>query len=154
LRTQEALDHALQLITAGFRALVTSAVAEDRNSVGTAPRLHPRPDRGRVVDAAGRQPFSAEFVWRWPPPSAANNRSVGRTGTERRSPFIACSVKLPNHWRIFVFPPPMNAVVLPDEEVSWYFQVPLAALSPEEREREMEYREKAGIQFPMESLPK
>jgi hypothetical protein len=42
---------------------------------------------------------------------------------------------------------------LADEEVSWFFQVPLTDLTPKEREREQAYRREKGLQFPLAELP-
>jgi hypothetical protein len=73
---------------------------------------------------------------------------------DRKPPFFACSA-LPvlGQKRIFVFPAPADAEFLSDEEVSWFFQRPMADLSTTERDREEDYRRKLGLRFPLKSLP-
>jgi uncharacterized membrane protein len=114
------------------------------------------PNRGRIVNAAGQDPFGQEFVWRWPPPSGdevALARSNGAaTESSPRVPFYACSA-IRGSRRVFVFPPPRSAVVQPDAAMSWFYQVPLSELTAVERQREQEYRHHLGLSFPLTKLP-
>jgi hypothetical protein len=44
-------------------------------------------------------------------------------------------------------------VLLSDEDVSWYYQRPLAGLCASEREREEQYRRERGLHFPLATVP-
>jgi len=55
--------------------------------------------------------------------------------------------------RVFLFPPPLNTVLLNDEQVSWYYQRRMIDLTPEEIERELDYRAEQQLKFPITSLP-
>jgi hypothetical protein len=111
-----------------------------------------KPNRGPAVGPDGRRPLPLEFLWRCPPPSGEEIRLLGPGNTSpgegRRAPFFACSADQVASKRVFVFPPPVNATLLADEDVSWYFQVPLAALNEAERQREDAYRKGLGLRFP------
>jgi hypothetical protein len=52
---------------------------------------------------------------------------------------------------VFVFPG--KAVLLGDDEVSWFYQRPLAALTDAERAREQAYRQEKGLRFPLAAPP-
>jgi uncharacterized membrane protein len=117
-----------------------------------------KPNRGKMVGPGGVEVFPPPgFVWRVPPPSGADVLLFGPGGAEvsraYRSPFYACSAQTVLARRIFVFPPPAGAKVLADENVSWFFQVPLAELTDEERTKETEYRRRLGLHFPLTTLP-
>ena len=113
---------------------------------------HLQPNRQPVVEPGGAHRLPMAFVWRWPPPKIAEER--GHTSADKAEyPFYACSAVLYGPKRFFVFPPPVNAVFLSDDEISWYFQVPLAGLNSEELQKETEYRNQLGLKFPLSKLP-
>jgi hypothetical protein len=110
------------------------------------------------VDAAGRSPFPVPFLWRSPPPAGGECRLSAppdaAAGNGREAPFYACSAEpVVGTRRAFVFPPPTGAVFLGDEEVSWYYQRPLAGLSAAERKREAAFRRERGLRFPLAAPP-
>jgi hypothetical protein len=71
----------------------------------------------------------------------------------KRVPFYACAANAVGPNRIFVFPSPAGVAILADDDVSWYYQVPLSQLSIHERQREITYREQNRLQFPLKRLP-
>lgn len=118
-----------------------------------------KPNRATILDERG-QPIivrNSRLVWRSPAPAAvavhlaAPDRSA--TPDSRRQTFYACSSNLHDGTRVFVFPAPMNAMCLNDEQISWFFQRRLIDLSAAEREREREYRAEHNLRFPLATLP-
>jgi uncharacterized membrane protein len=152
---QGELKNALRRVSVTFRALLTGDAFEKRHAGTPGEGLYPKPSRGRVVDAAGRSPLPDPYFWRIPPPGGEAVPVLGPGGQPpagRRLPFYACCGVAVGLKRAFVFPP-AEVVLLSDDEVSWYFQVPLATLTPGERQREEDYRRREGIRFPLKSLP-
>jgi uncharacterized membrane protein len=138
-------------------ALVVQTLARpllEEKYAGTARAgLYLKPNRGLVAGPDGqRSPLRLNFLWRCPPPSGDEIRVVGPAGTSAgesgHAPFYACSADPIASKRVFIFPPPVNAALLADEEVSWFFQVPLAELNEEQRRREDGYRKESGLRFP------
>jgi hypothetical protein len=116
-----------------------------------------KPNQGKVLGVQGLPPaLNVAFVWRSPPPSGEEVRLLAldsRIPTESRlPPFYACAADQAGGNRIFVFPAPLNTVLLADERVSWYFQKRLIDLTPAEREQEQEYRAKRELRFPLPAL--
>jgi uncharacterized membrane protein/cytochrome c-type biogenesis protein CcmH/NrfG len=153
-RSQELLHRSLEKIAAVVLECAR-AVLIDKRDAGTPPEgLGLKPNQGEVLTAAGVPPLpQTRYVWRVPPPSGEpvrvpsekNHRHEG----ERR-PFYACSTDLVGFRRVFVFPPPLRAVLLADEDVSWFFQVRMDDLTAEEQAREREYRRQQGLRFPLD----
>jgi uncharacterized membrane protein len=117
-----------------------------------------KPNRGRIVDTRGNSPFPGPvFLWRSPAPCGGEIVLSGPNGTpldkSHPSQFYACSAKPLRTKRVFVFPPPIGARALEDQEVSWFYQTPTAELTEEESTKEMEYRKRLGLQFPLTELP-
>ena len=117
-----------------------------------------KPNRGRILKTDGSRLFPrVEVLWRCPPPSGETIRLFGKDGGPatdgRRVPFYACSAEPVGPNRVFVFPPPLGVAVFADEDVSWYYQVPLADLGPAELEQERAYRLRHGLRFPLAALP-
>lgn len=117
-----------------------------------------KPNRGRFLDADGKNPIpAAEFLWRCPSPGEEGALllapQASAPGSARRTPFFACSTRPMGGKRVFVFRPPTGAREFADEEVSWFFQVPLAELDDQEREKESTYRQRLGLHFPLEKPP-
>jgi hypothetical protein len=94
------------------------------------------------------------YLWRVPAPSGEPIRAALEKDTSfrepARRPFYACSMDQVGLRRVFVFPPPIKAILLLDEDVSWFFQLPMDQLSPEEQAREREYRRQQGLRFPLD----
>jgi uncharacterized membrane protein len=143
----------LERVTGEFQHLVRTGMLDERR----------RPD-GSVQLKHSRGPVSAvtpsglisglAFYWRIPPPSGREIRPGGDDVAGRsRLAFFACSTKLVFSKRVFVFPPPGQADLLADEAVSWYFQMRLTDLTPDESERERAFRAERGLRFPLSSLP-
>jgi uncharacterized membrane protein/Tfp pilus assembly protein PilF len=157
-RSQQAVAGALRQISSALENLVRPALLEERYAGTAKAGFYLKANRGRVADTSG-DPFlaKAEFLWRCPPPDGADIRFLDGKGAEltdgTRVPFYACGAAHAGSSRVFVFPPPVGAVVLSDEDVSWFFQLPLTDLTPEEREREHSYRIEHGLHFPLTILP-
>jgi uncharacterized membrane protein/Tfp pilus assembly protein PilF len=151
LRAQKGMAEAMRQFTLAFQALAQPFV-EQRHQGTPEAGWYLKPNRGPAVGPDGRRPLPLEFLWRCPPPSGEEIRLLGPGNTSpgegRRAPFFACSADQVASKRVFVFPPPVNATLLADEDVSWYFQVPLAALNEAERQREDAYRKGLGLRFP------
>jgi hypothetical protein len=111
------------------------------------------PNRGPVVVEPGQMSLPAPFVWRCPPPSGRNIPKAGSADRTLLYPFYACSASAMGGKRVFVFPPPLGAMLLADEDVSWYWQLPLSDLTPDQRQQEMVYRKARNLQFPLTTLP-
>lgn len=68
---------------------------------------------------------------------------------------IACSSKCVCGQRLFVFIKRMRGnfvtdhYFLKDEDLSWFYQVPMTELSNKEREQEQTYRERVHLKFPV-----
>jgi uncharacterized membrane protein len=153
--SQAELDKALRQVSLSFRALLGGTLVEQRYAGTEREGLYLKANRGRVLDAAGRSPLPDPYCWRIPPPSGQDIPLTGRDGTPpsgHRLTFYACCQVSAGPKRAFVFPP-AEVVLLADDEVSWYFQVPLSDLTQDERVREQAYRRERGIHFPLVSLP-
>jgi tetratricopeptide (TPR) repeat protein len=153
LQKQQFLDENLPRIGAEFRALVGEKMVERRYEGTPKEGLYFKPDRGRVAATAG-QPLltSFGFQWRIPPPSGTDVRFSGAPAEGDRAPFYACSKGQILTKRLFVFPP-ATCELLADEDVSWFYQLPLTALNPREVEKERAYRSSLGLRFPLANLP-
>jgi uncharacterized membrane protein len=150
-QSQRGLEKALQQASAAFRSVLTPDVLEKRHAGTAHEGLYLKSARGRVVDAAGR-PLPDPYVWRSPPPSGEEIVITG-PNAGRHHPFYACCAVPAGIKRAFVFAP-AEVMLLADDEVSWYFQVPLDRLSAAEREQEQNYRRQQNIRFPLVALPK
>jgi len=139
----------------------------DRCQTGTEQEeVFLRPRQGTVP-----QKDSPAFVWRTLPPSGERicfRPSLAAPQESRQAPYYACAAMTnPLNYtpsmdkpfplyvgkRIFVFPPPLNAIMLNDEQVSWYFQRRMIDLTEEEVERELVYRQEHQFEFPLTALP-
>jgi uncharacterized membrane protein len=158
LKAQEAVADTPRRISLALEERVRSGLLEERYHGTPGAGLYLKRNRGRVVNASGEPLFQrAEMFWRCPPPSDEEIRLFDATGAvledRRRIPFYACAADHAGPSRIFVFPAPVGTQALNDEDVSWFYQVPLAELTPEEREREQDYRRRRGLRFPLATLP-
>ncbi len=159
-RQRDAIQAHLDNVSNIFQALLRFDALEPRHRGTPQEGWYLKDHRGPVLKPNGDGPAfpGPGFVWRCPPPSAEEIRLAPQdaeaTGGRRRAPFFACGASQLGTKRVFVFPPPTNAVLLDDDAVSWYFQVPLTALNDEERRREDEYRKAAGLHFPRTDLLK
>jgi uncharacterized membrane protein len=158
-RAQEATDQVLRQIPATFQELIrTQGLSEKRYPNTSGAGTYLKPNRGRVLESQGRSPFPDEFVWRVPAPSGEEIRlsdsAVPVADRGPAPPFFACGTSpVFSHKRIFVFPLPVGAIFLADDEMSWFFQRPLADLSTAQLQREYEYRRRQGVRFPLAKLP-
>jgi uncharacterized membrane protein len=152
IETQKILATALQGFSQVIADLARSTLIEDRYRGSREEWLHLKPDREYVVEPVGRQRLPLQFYWRSPPPCGPETVSKVN-GVRGRAPFYACSAVPYGPKRIFVFPPPVNAVHLADDEVSWFFQLPLKELTADELQKEDAYRKNRGIHFPLATLP-
>jgi uncharacterized membrane protein len=132
------------------------ATTTERRYAGTArDGVYLKANRGPVGNNAAF-PLPGPCFWRCPPPSG---REIGPlpsgagSVSDRNEPFYACSEQMIGPKRVFLFLPPTGAVLLADEDVSWYLQLPLAGLSDEERQREEDYRKAQRLEFPLAKLP-
>jgi uncharacterized membrane protein len=154
-KRQDAMRGAPQQIAAALEARAKDGMIEE-GAAGDG--MYLKPNRGRVLKKDGSRLFPrVEVLWRCPPPSGAAIRLFGKDGGPasdgRRMPFYACSAEPVGPNRVFVFPPPMGVAVFADEDISWYYQVPLADLNAAEREKERAYRQQNGVHFPLALLP-
>ena len=155
LKRQEAMRGAPHQIAAALEARARDGMVEE-GAAGDGWYL--KPNRGRILKTDGSRLFPrVEVLWRCPPPSGETIRLFGKDGGPatdgRRVPFYACSAEPVGPNRVFVFPPPLGVAVFADEDVSWYYQVPLADLGPAELEQERAYRLRHGLRFPLAALP-
>jgi uncharacterized membrane protein len=141
-------------IAMDFEKQLRAGMMEPRDPGAPRAGLYLKAIRGPVV-AGGDQPVLSRvsFLWRSPPPEGTAIRLSEGGDASRRSPFYACSVSLIGTRRIFLFPSGKNLRLLADDEVSWFFQVPLADLSESERKREDTYRHDLKLTFPLNKLP-
>jgi tetratricopeptide (TPR) repeat protein len=155
LRSQEAFESTLRQISQTLATLARADLPEPRHQGTPREGLYFKPDRGKVTLPRGGVPLPAEFLWRCPPPSGQEiplAGSGGATAGGGRTPFYACSAApLVGAKRVFVFP--SGAALLADEEVSWFFQRPLAELTEAERQRERDYRAERVLRFPLAAPP-
>jgi uncharacterized membrane protein/cytochrome c-type biogenesis protein CcmH/NrfG len=150
LRKQKFLEENLPRLNAEFQTLVRGQILEKRDPGTAKEGLCLKPDRGRVPVSGEQQLLaSLQFLWRCPPPSGDEIRVSDTPG---RAPFYACSSSLLLSMRVLVFPP-ANCKLLTDQDVSWYYQVPLAELTEKEAEQERAYRARLGLRFPLTKLP-
>jgi uncharacterized membrane protein len=153
---QRGLADALAAFDRGIQSRLSPALTEQR-FVGT-PRegIYLKPNRGPVGNDAGGLPLPAPCNWRCPPPSGREIRvgaASSASSASQREPFYACSEQLVGPKRVFLFPPPGRAKLFADEDVSWFFQLPLADLNEEQRQREENYRKEQRLEFPLMKLP-
>jgi uncharacterized membrane protein len=158
LHAREAASDAPRRISRALEQRAREGLLEERYSGTPQAGLYLKANRGRVVAADGQALFGrAEMFWRCPPPSGAEIRLFDADGAAlkdgKRVPFYACGADHAGPSRIFVFPAPVGTQALNDEDVSWFYQVPLAELTPEEREREQDFRLRHGLRFPLATLP-
>ncbi len=157
LRAQSAIAEKMRSISIALEEVAKAGLLETRHKGEPTAGLYLKSIRGPVVNAVGRPVFPIEFIWRSPPPSGEEIRLFDTNGEVvgdgRRVSFYACAAKPAGANRIFVFPSPRGVTILKDEEMSWYFQVPLSELTADERTREAEYRLQHGLHFPLTSLP-
>jgi Tfp pilus assembly protein PilF len=158
LRAQEAVADAPRQIARALEGRARQVLLEERYPGTPKAGLYLKANRGRVVNAAGERLFPrGELFWRSPPPSGEEIRLFDAAGTAlkegERVPFYACGADHAGPSRIFVFPAPVGTKALNDEDVSWFYQLPLTELTPEEREREQDYRLRSGLRFPLATLP-
>jgi hypothetical protein len=114
-----------------------------------------KPIRGPIVDRSGRVELPMDFAGSAPTPSGepvwVEGSAPDSATRTKPAPFFAYSTTpLAGTMRIFVFPPPMNAVLLDDDAVSWHYQRPMKTLSEQEVEQEMAYRRKLGLHVPLD----
>jgi uncharacterized membrane protein len=158
VQANEAMENTLRQVSAVLPTFAAESDMLETRYRGTAKEgRYFKPSRGRIVDASGRVPFPEEFRWRCPPPSGdaigLSGLDVLPSGQAGRMPFYACSAALGVTRRIFVFPPPRGAVLVPDADISWFFQVPLVDLNEAEASQERDYRARIGLQFPLTKIP-
>jgi uncharacterized membrane protein len=158
-RAQKDQEAALQSVgQICLAAARTTGSSESRHRGTARAGDYLKPNRGRIVGADGNNPFGPlEFFWRSPPPAGGESLLSGQEGATpaegRRRAFYACSAQPIRGKRVFVFPLPAGARALADEDVSWFYQVPLADLNEVERVQEGEYRHQHGLRFPLTALP-
>jgi hypothetical protein len=153
LENKQFLDENLPRIRAEIHALAGEKAAEKRFEGTIKEGLYFKSDRGRVAATAGQTLVAKfDFLWRVPPPSGKEVRFSGGPTQDDRAPFYACSRVLFLTKRFFVFPP-AKCELLADQDVSWFYQVPLAQLSESEAEKERAYRASLGLHFPLTKLP-
>jgi uncharacterized membrane protein len=148
---QRAMEEKLRKIAQVLQSTAAATPGEVRQRGTDAEGLYLKPNRAPIKEIGG------SFVWRIPPPSGTEIRLVDRGGADatagRSSPFYACAVARIAFKRVFVFPPPLNAQLLADDDVSWFFQTRLADLTEAEAAEERAYRARLGLRFPLEKLP-
>jgi uncharacterized membrane protein len=154
-RLQDQLQRSLLRISSLIQACAEGDRIEKRYAGTTREAFYLKPNQGEVLTPAGTPPLpKTRYVWRVPPPSGEPIRAPLEKDTRlrepARKPFFACSMDPVGLRRVFVFPPPMKAILLSDEEVSWFFQVPMDQLGPDEQVREREYRRHQVLQFPLD----
>jgi hypothetical protein len=152
---QDQLQHALLRIAALIQACAQGDRIERRYAGTPREGFYLKPSQGEVLNPAGTPPLpKTRYVWRVPLPSGEPIRAPlekdTRFGELGRRPFYACSMDPVGLRRVFVFPPPIKAILLSDEEVSWFFQVPMDQLGPDEQAREREYRRQQSLRFPLD----
>jgi uncharacterized membrane protein len=158
-QAQEMLGQLLQRIPASLHEMVRlNNLTEEPNKGTQDSRLYMKPIRGPIVDRSGRVELPMDFTGSAPTPSGEPvwvEGSASDSATQSKpAPFFAYSTTpLAGTMRIFVFPPPVNAVLLPDDEVSWYYQRRMESLSEQEVEQEMAYRRKLGLHVPADKSP-
>jgi uncharacterized membrane protein len=153
LSQQKSVTDFLRRLSLAVPRLARAILIDERYRGSEQEWLHLKPNRGPVVDSTGKSPLPLEFVWRSPPPSRRSIVASSTVGSSRPFPFYACSAMPFGPKRVFVFPPPLNAVHLADEDVSWFFQVPLQDLNEAERAAEDTYRKEKRLLFPLTALP-
>jgi uncharacterized membrane protein len=160
MEAQGMLNEILRQIPAALQEMIRSNnLAEERNSGTLDASVYLKPIRGPIVDPSGRATLPVDFAWSVPPPSGGPVPVSGSvllaTAAVKAAPFFACSAKsLAGTRRVFVFPAPVNAVLVDDEDVSWYYQRTMDSLSKEETEKEMAYRRSRNLHFPLDELPR
>jgi uncharacterized membrane protein/tetratricopeptide (TPR) repeat protein len=157
LAMQRAADRDLQAIAAEFRELTGAEVLEQRAASQGGRTL--KRNRGPVAGARAQGLVATmAFFWRSPPPDGKpillpEERAGEPAGAPQRLPFFACSGKRIYSKRVFVFPPPVNARLMADDAVSWYYQLPLSELTEAERGQEETYRRQLNLRVPLDALP-
>jgi uncharacterized membrane protein len=139
----------------GMQSRLDATTTERRYAGTTRDGMYLKPNRDRVASAGGI-PLPGACFWRCPPPSGREIGPLTSSAASRdgqREPFYACSEQMIGRKRVFIFPPSARAMLLADEDVSWFFQLPMTNLNDEERQREEVYREAQGLEFPLAKLP-
>ncbi len=139
-------------------------------AAGASPSVLP-PLEFAVTTFGGALNDAPDMVWRCQTPSGETIRfdqPDSSNSDVRSTAFFACSTApIPSYFtptmdkpfptvvgkRVFVFPPPLNAVLLNDDQVSWFYQRRLIDLADDEFKREMAYREERQLTFPLSALP-
>jgi uncharacterized membrane protein len=148
---QRAMEEKINRVTQTVQSAAVATLGEVRHRGTESEGLYLKASRS-PIDENG-----SAFVWRVPPPAGTEIKLQGAAGDSapagRSSPFFACGTKRIAFKRVFVFPPPLNAQLLADEDVSWYFQARMSDLSDAEHAEEYAYRERSGLKFPLQTLP-
>jgi uncharacterized membrane protein len=158
IRSRDLLASSLSRIASAIQARALDGMTEERYDNTDRGGFYLKANRGEIRTREGSPLFpEVRYLWRCPPPSGDPIRLLDRRGEPvrqpRRTPFYACAAYLIGPRRIFVFPPPVGAVLLADQEVSWLYQVRLDALTEDEQAREEEYRAREGLHFPLPLRP-
>ena len=152
LSAQDKLQRALERIAAVIPACARG-IAGKRYSGTDHEGLFLKPNRGEVRNNEGQSPFpTTAFLWRSIPPAGEAIRLFGPAGELLEAPyprFYACGVDLVGWRRVFVFQPPLKAILLADEDVSWAFQLRMEDLTDREREQEQDFRQSQKLRFPL-----
>jgi hypothetical protein len=145
-RQAEALARLTSVITACAR----STLGEPRYAGAARQGIYLRASAGPVLTSEGKPPVAnAPYVWRSLPPSGEEIRLEPVAIDSPRPPFFACGLSS-GAKRVFVFLPPLNAQLLYDDDVSWYYQARMVDLTPAERENELAFRERKALRFPLD----
>jgi uncharacterized membrane protein len=147
---QRAMEEKLLRVTQAIQATAAASLGEVRHRGTDAEGLYLKANRSPIAEVGGG------FVWRVP--SAAGTEvklssQAGHSDAGKALPFFACATNRIAFKRVFIFPPPLNAQLLADDDVSWFYQARMADLSEAERAEERAYRERSGLRFPLEKLP-
>ena len=158
LQWREIVERALPTMSGTILKLATSVLVEKRFSASSGDGLFLKHQRGRVTDERGQPPINGiDFVWRVPPPGGEEIKLLQLDGspdtTNKRRCFYACSTSLLGTKRILIFPPPANALLIEDENISWRFQTTLKDLNAMELEQENLFRREHDLRFPLRALP-
>jgi uncharacterized membrane protein len=157
--SQELLQRSLERIARVVEVCARDTMMEKRYAGTAKEGFYLKASQAEVLTSAAVPPLpQTRYVWRIPPPSGepvpapgVSERSLRRPP---RDPFYACSLDLVGWRRVFVFPPPQRAILLSDEDVSWFYQVPMDDLSAEEQAQERAYRQEQGLVFPRDLQPR
>ncbi len=149
VQEQKATADFLHHLPAKLREMARSRdLLEERHRGQALQGVYLKPIRTRIAALPGE--LGAPLVWRSPPPGGEELCLEGPAAAG--APFFACSAGplLGTKW-VFVFP--ARAALLADDEVSWYYQRPLAELTDDQRRREGDYRAGRRLRFPLAAPP-